>query len=80
MTWLAEQGKEKIQATAKYVMIGGVVILLGYAVFRNPNIIVKWAQLPVTAAKGAVNFVGGSIKTGSNAVLAIPRALGVANE
>ena len=41
MTWLAEQGKEKIQATAKYVMIGGVVILLGYAVFRNPNIIVK---------------------------------------
>ncbi len=80
MTWLADQGKEKIQETAKYIMIGGVAILLGYAVFRNPNIIVKWVQFPVTAAKGAVRFVGGSIKTGSDAVLAIPRAVGVVKD
>lgn len=67
MEFLANQGKEQIQSAAKYVVIGGTAILLGYSVFRNPGIIVKWATLPLDAAQAAMKFVKGGINLGTQA-------------
>ena len=83
MSWIADS-KGAITEAAKNVALYGTLFLIGigatYIVIKNPSVLGKWARLPLDAAKGTTKFIGGSIKTGTDAVLAVPRAIGVVKD
>ena len=83
MSWIgadAESLKDNAQSIFKWTLIIAVGLGATYIIIKDPRVLGKWARLPLDAAKGTTKFIGGSIKTGTDAVLTVPRAIGVVKD